>query len=69
VSWFGNSLLPCVQGAIRNELGEVREPESPAQLAEWLRADGCEKEASYVEKLNDKAFRNVLDWVREMPWS
>jgi hypothetical protein len=69
VSWFGNSLLPCVQGAVRSASGELREPESPAQLAEWLRSDGCEQEARYVEGLDEATFRHVLDWVKGVPWS
>ena len=64
MGWQSNNLLPAVSSALRDELGQYRKPRNSVQLARWLRADGCAREARQIES-NERLFRDVLAWFRE----
>lgn len=64
MSWTGHTLLPAVDGALRDEFGQYVRPKDQDQLVSWLRATGCCYEASIVQGMSPRAFRELLGWFR-----
>lgn len=65
MSWFGNTLLPAVDAALRDDLGEYRRPRDTKQLAAWLRATGSSQEAAHVEGMGPRGLGELLGYFRE----
>lgn len=58
MSWFGNTLLPTIEGVF---WGAGEFPRSPEQAAALIRAAGHPQEADYIARMSALSLRGVYE--------